>query len=104
MIEAIISLDNDIEELYNVFKAEQKGVETQRATYTVTKKSGRLIFNIKAKDLSRLKSYFNAITTSVEIYNKAKELAKENIVLKNGRHDKRKQGKDRATATSRAKP
>jgi len=52
--------------MHDAFMPEEK--HSDRADYSVKKEEGKLIFTIRAKDIPRLKSYFNTITGLVEVF------------------------------------
>ena len=69
MITAKIIVEENVDDLYRIFKAEK--LESKRAKCTI-KKNKALIFEVKAKDPISMKAFMNSILNVLEIYSKIK--------------------------------
>jgi tRNA threonylcarbamoyladenosine modification (KEOPS) complex Pcc1 subunit len=65
-------VNEDIDAIEKLFIPEDKTLN--RATYTITKKNGRLAFDIKADDATALKTVFNTITKVLLVWEKTSKV------------------------------
>ncbi len=71
MITALITIDEDVEELYKAIKADI--TKQLRSTINIIKKD-KLIFEIKAQDPVALRATLNSLTQMLSVFHKVKEI------------------------------
>ena len=75
-LKAEITIDNDVDLLYESFKPELK--EWKRSTIKVKKNKDSLQFNIQAQDATSFRATLNSITGLLSVYDKTHNLIKKN--------------------------
>jgi tRNA threonylcarbamoyladenosine modification (KEOPS) complex Pcc1 subunit len=76
-LQAQITITQDIKEIKEVFLPEEKEFSNKRASYELLEKDKKLIFDIKAKDVSALRAVMNSITKILSVYYNAKNTLKK---------------------------
>ncbi len=71
-----IIVEEDIDNIQELFVPEDKEFSNKRASYTITKEKQKLIFKIQAKDETALKAVKSSINKNLTIYKKVKALTK----------------------------
>jgi tRNA threonylcarbamoyladenosine modification (KEOPS) complex Pcc1 subunit len=90
---ATITTDLDPEQLYKVFAPELEDAKkgfNDRASYSVEKKPGKLMFKVEAKDSTSLRAVLNSITKLVSIYERVRNVVENE---RNTTADKRNRAK-----------
>jgi len=70
MLNAIIIVNENAEDLYELFKLEDKKFQNERANYTLKKKDDKLELIVSAKDSVALRSALNTITKIITVHEK----------------------------------
>ena len=76
MLNAEIIIKKNINDLKQLFGAEEKVFKNQRAGYEVIKEKNKLVFKVKARDSTALKAVLNSITKLISVYEKAERVIK----------------------------
>lgn len=71
MIKAVITIDNDVENLYKVIQPE---IQKQLRSTIELKKDDKLTFTIEAQDAVALRATLNSLTQMLSVFHKVKEI------------------------------
>jgi tRNA threonylcarbamoyladenosine modification (KEOPS) complex Pcc1 subunit len=74
---AEILVKEDLSNIEELFKPEEKAFQNQRACYELRKTKQGLVFKITAKDSSALRAVLNSITKLLSVYEGTKSVVKE---------------------------
>jgi len=70
MITCTLEIKENVEDLYKIFLPER--LKSDRATCKITKKGGKLRFEINANDAVSMKAFLNSILKIIQTYDKIK--------------------------------
>lgn len=74
MISCSLTLDEDIDSIYNLFLPEMDFTKTKRAEFTINKTASKLSILITAKDFTSLKAFMSSIFKIIGSHKKIQEL------------------------------
>jgi len=75
-LKAEIIVEEDIDNIKQVFVAEETNFKNKRASYKIKKLKDKLVFKIISDDSSSLRAILNSITKTISVYETSKKIIK----------------------------